>query len=312
LHSHTKSRLHLDSLNRALASRQRKQFDSNQEARPTKNRISGSCSTAILLIAVFLLCLSAPLSAIDLPKYRIEPEGFNAPEESIRAVLDSCLKEIWPHFKGHDIEPFVVVRGHADPAVHYKRNERGEIVMELNTGGYYWAQYSYQFAHEFCHILSGFRDGNTTTRWFEETICEMASLFVLQRMSETWLLDPPYENWRDFAPELKKYSLKMQLERYASLRENKNHGLAAFYKKHQKTLANNPMNRELNGAMALELLPLFKENPESWESIRWLNTAPLPESTSFEATLRAWQSVAPERHKTLIANIASRFGIPLH
>jgi hypothetical protein len=283
-----------------------------QVARSTRNRSSRRCSIAILLFAIFLLCLSAPLSAIDLPKYRIEAEGFNAPEESIRAVLDSGLKEIWPHFKGHDIEPFVVVRGHADPAVHYQRNDRGEIVMELNTGGYYWAQYSYQFAHEFCHILSGFRDGNTTTRWFEETICEMASLFVLQRMSETWLHDPPYENWCDFAPELKKYFLTVQLERYVTLSEIKTLGLAEFYKKHQTTLAKNPVNRELNGAMAGELLPLFKENPQNWESIRWLNAAQLPEGTSFEKTLRAWQSAAPERHKPLITNIASRFGFQLH
>jgi hypothetical protein len=273
---------------------------------------SRRCSIAILLFAIFLQFLSAPISAIDLPKYRIEAEGFNAHEEYIRAVLDSCLKEIWPHFKGHDIEPFVVVRGHADPAVHYQRNDRGEIVMELNTGGYYWAQYSYQFAHEFCHILSGFRDGNTTTRWFEETICEMASIFVLQRMSETWLHDPPYENWRNFAPELKKYSLEMQLERYDTSSKIKTHGLAKFYKKHQTTLANNPMNRELNGAMAWELLPLFKENPHYWESIRWLNAPHLPEGTSFEETLHAWHHTAPERHKPFIANIASRFGISLH
>lgn len=248
---------------------------------------------------------------MDLPQYRIDSEGFNAPEESIRAVLDSCLKEIWPHFKDHQIEPFVVVRGYADPAVHYQRKANGEIVMELNTGGYYWAQYSYQFAHEFCHILSGFREGNSTTRWFEETICEMSSLFVLQRMAESWAVDPPYESWREFAPQLKKYSIKIRLERHSSLQEIKEHGLAAFYKKHQATLASNPMNRELNGAMAGELLPLLEENPQSWESIRWLNASPLPEGASFEETLRVWHDSAPVRHSKFITNIASRFGYPL-
>jgi hypothetical protein len=84
-----------------------------QVARSTRNRSSRRCSIAILLFAIFLQFLTAHLSAIDLPKYRIEPEGFNAPEESIRAVLDSCLKEIWPYFKDHDIKQFVVLRGQA-------------------------------------------------------------------------------------------------------------------------------------------------------------------------------------------------------
>ena len=41
------------------------------------------------------------------------------------------------------------------PMTHL-RNPRGEgpITIQLAARGRYWAQFAYQFAHEFCHVLS--------------------------------------------------------------------------------------------------------------------------------------------------------------
>ena len=55
---------------------------------------------------------------------------------------------------------------------------------------------AYQFAHEFCHILCNFDDDWKGNNWFEETMCETSSLFVLRRLSKEWEERPPYPAWK--------------------------------------------------------------------------------------------------------------------
>ena len=93
------------------------------------------------------------------------------------AVLDSAAGKLWRFFPNYQIEPIVVTRGHSGPITLFRRNGRGEIVVCLDTEKTYWSQYSYQFAHELCHILCGFKEGYEGNKWFEETVCETASLY---------------------------------------------------------------------------------------------------------------------------------------
>ncbi|MGA2501847.1 MAG: hypothetical protein ABSH20_29245, partial [Tepidisphaeraceae bacterium] len=120
--------------------------------------------TAIAICCVLALsglCLAqeAPANAGAMPAFRVETEGFGASEADIRAILTSAGRELWRHFSDYKIEPIVVTRGHEGPITLFKRNDRGEIVVRLDTEKTFWSQYSYQFAHEFCHILCGYREG---------------------------------------------------------------------------------------------------------------------------------------------------------
>jgi hypothetical protein len=42
--------------------------------------------------------------------------------------------------------------------------------------------------------------------WFQESICELASLFFLKELSEIWKARPPYSNWRDYANSIAEYA----------------------------------------------------------------------------------------------------------
>ncbi|MCP6756902.1 hypothetical protein NL533_35270, partial [Klebsiella pneumoniae] len=79
-----------------------------------------------------------------------------------------------------------------------QRNDAREIVLKLDTSNTFWSQYAYQFAHEFCHVLCGYREDDPGTQWFEETLCETASLFVLRAMAREWKTAPPYPHWKDY------------------------------------------------------------------------------------------------------------------
>src|ERR1039457_6669456 len=47
-----------------------------------------------------------------------------------------------------------------------------------------WCKHVYQFAHEMCHVLAQFQQYQHCNQWFEESVCEAASLYVLRIISE--------------------------------------------------------------------------------------------------------------------------------
>lgn len=204
----------------------------------------------------------------------------------------------------------VIVRSHSGPIVLFQRNSQGELVVKLDAEKTFWAQFSYQFAHEFCHVLCGFtaRRSDRHQLWFEETLCETASLYVLRSMARSWKKTPPFANWSDFRDSLRDYSDQVENERKAKY-DIYTLGLPAFYNKHKGALEANPTSRDLNGAMSLVLLQLFEEQPSHWESIRWLNTVAAEKDDTFEVYLRKWHGAVPERHKAFVNRIAALYGI---
>jgi len=250
----------------------------------------------------------AALAAGPVPAYRVEIEGFNASARDIRAVLDSAARELWRLFPDYEIDPIVVTRGHEGPITLFERNGRGEIVMRLDTEGLYWSQYAYQFAHEFCHVLCGFDEDYPGNKWFEETLCETASLFVLRAMARRWEDEPPFPNWRDFRDALRSYADDVLRSR-ALVHEIYERGLPAFYRTHEETLRRHPCRRDLNGAMSVVLLRLFEEEPSRWEAVRWLNSTPSHEGQTFRDYLRTWHEAVPDRHKAFVARIAKLYGV---
>lgn len=240
-------------------------------------------------------------------RFRVAADGWgSAGRPEVEAVVKSAAGVLWKYFPKLKREPFVVVRGRDGPIVHYQRNVAGEIVMKLDTEDYLWCQYVYQFAHEFCHILCGFDDDAwKRNKWFEETMCEAASLFVLRRMPDIWTEKPPYPNWRGYAPEFSRYAQTVMDSRS---QVGDGH-LGDFYRKHRQTLERTPRDRSLNGAMALPLLALMEGTPGSWEAVAWLNSAPSQEGETFAGYLEKWRAAVPVRHRRFVEEVIRRFGV---
>jgi hypothetical protein len=272
------------------------------------------CYSWTLSFGVFCLigCLSVhgeePVSRFAtpaMPSYRIEKQGFNDSEQDIRRLLDSAGRELWRYFPDHKIEPFVVGHGKENPIVWFQRNDQKEIVMKLNTGSQSWSQYSYQFSHEFCHILSGFDNDFKGNQWFEEMLCEAASLFVIKAMSESWKEDPPYPHWSDYRHALKNY-LDENLAKYRDVRPE---NMAQIYRDNQVNLTKQPKYENLQAKMAVVIFHLLEKNPHYWESIRWLNAKPSPKNQTFKQYLNAWYQAVPKRHQVFVKEVADLYEI---
>ncbi len=166
---------------------------------------------------------------------------------------------------------------------------------------------TYQFAHELCHILCGYDQDPHPNRWFEESLCEAASLFVLRRSAETWKTRPPYPNWKDYAKHLRSYA--DDRIKNAPLPEGKT--LAAWYRENAEALAKNAEDRPKNSIVAGQLLPLLEEDASRWESIAWLNTEKMDERDRFRGLSRRVAEARPERHAKFIARVAKLFEVEL-
>jgi len=249
------------------------------------------------MLALFLLALQ-DIRPVD--------SGWEAEPATVKRVLDAAASELWKHFPGRELKP-ILVEPKGGPITLHQRGPNGEYQVKLNTGGTAWCQYTFQFAHEFCHILCGYDQDPLKHRWFEEALCEIASLFVLRRSSETWKDRPPYDHWKSYAPELAKYAD----ERMKGFALPKGKTLAGWYRENAQAVTANPVDRDRNNVAAVALLPLFEKEPERWEAVTWLNSEVFTEKTTFEEYLAAWHKHAPKKHRAFIRSIAKDLGVIL-
>ena len=65
------------------------------------------------------------------------------------------------------------------PKVLYRSSTAEPYIIGLSVRDDLWCKFAYQFAHEFCHVLSGHENlRENPNNWFHEAICELASVFL--------------------------------------------------------------------------------------------------------------------------------------
>src|SRR5438132_382156 len=168
------------------------------------------------------VCLSANgiMRAADNPRQldiQVLANGFgNVSSLEITALLQSAANEIWRYCLQTQLSGIDVYHRTNYPQTDFKRTPSGRIAIGLTAQGTHWAQFGFQFGHEFCHTLANYaNDPRQLVRyppqanfWLEESLCETASLFTLRAMSRSWQTAPPFPSWRNYAPWLNAYAEK--------------------------------------------------------------------------------------------------------
>ncbi|OAI54363.1 hypothetical protein AYO44_03585 [Planctomycetaceae bacterium SCGC AG-212-F19] len=271
--------------------------------------------TTILCLLALVVAPLAPPAAQDQapdpkrPELDIRPanhQAWGTATEDVRAILLATAHELWVYFPKRSLKP-ILVEPLGGPITLFDRGRNGEYRVRLDTGDNLWAQWAYQFAHEFGHILSNYDEVRHPNHWFEESICEVASLFVLRSMAQTWSQDPSPGSRKKYAPALRKYA-EVRIGK-AKLPEGKT--LGQWYEVNARHLAKTGYDRDKNSLVAVQLLPLFEKTPAHWEAITWLAKAKKGHSESFADFLKAWQMDGPEKHRPFVAAIAEQFAIDL-
>lgn len=259
---------------------------------------------SIIALGALAICSVAPAAELVI---RPNPKAdWRADVENVQAVLDSAAAPLWRQFPRRELKP-ILVEPQGGPIVLFRRGPDGEYLVRLDTGETYWAQYAFQFAHELGHILCNYQERPHRNKWLEESLCETASLFALRAMSRTWRKNPPYPNWRSFAPALRQYAD----ERIEGARLPERRTLADWFADHEAALYQNATRRSLNLVVAAQLLPLLEQKPQHWEAVTWLNAAANGKSQTLGEFLSAWHAEVPQRHRGFIRRIAGKFGVAL-
>lgn len=150
--------------------------------------------------------------------------------------------------------------------------ERGKVqynVIYLSARSTYWCQYVYQFAHEYCHyLISNSYELKYTTLWFEETICELSSIFCLRKIARNWSVNPPY-GFRDYVQYIIPYAQDIidetkRIQTRANIWIKRNEYLL-------QDIRNREYPRELYSSLAVHLLPYFEQTQELWKMLPYLS-----------------------------------------
>lgn len=174
----------------------------------------------------------------------------------------------------------------------------------LKVGYLYWSQISFQFSHEFCHFLIP-TEVPENLRWFEESICETSSLFFMRKFSSIWenesILGCP-----QYSQNLLEY-VQLRTNDYESfdLTElfDDSSSISTYFK-------NEKYDRAKNLFVAINLLPIFEEQPILWKFVPLLSMVK-PE-LSFRESLLAWKSFIPVEFQYCINLIINIFNEVSH
>jgi hypothetical protein len=236
---------------------------------------------------------------------RVAAEGWgDANPDDIRKVLESAGRALLVQLPDLKLPPIAVSRSRTGPITLFERGPGGEIRVRLDVDGRHWAQFAFQFGHEIGHVVCGCVEYANPDLWFEESLCEAASLYVLGRMAEEWKARPPYANWKDFAPAFQEY----RDDRLAQAKLPQGTSLAEWFRENEAGLRKDPHQRPLNCVAGSALLSAFETAPGRWGALPFLNAVRGNGTRSFSRYLGDWSRAAPEKHREFISMLASRFG----
>jgi hypothetical protein len=245
---------------------------------------------------------------------RVQAGGFGVASASdITAVLQSAAGELSRYWPRTQVPSIVVYHRTDHPQTDSIRAAGNRIAIGLTARDNHWAQYSFQFAHEFCHALANYSNSSRplvryprhANLWLEESLCETASLFALRAMGRSWQTDPPHSAWREYAVWLNSYAK----ERLAMAKNRLPPGtqFSIWFRENQSLLRHSPTERSRNTIIATQLLPIFEAEPRGWEALAFLNSASSDSQSSLAQHLARWRSRCPQELRSFVTKIAEVF-----
>jgi len=143
----------------------------------------------------------------------------------------------------------------------------------LNVSGVYYNQIAFQFSQELGRIYCDPRINS----WLIELLCHIAALYSLDFLGHKWEENPPDKELEDYWYNFDSYKSnllgaafsKVDMVKYQVANEWVEYQIKKLRKKDH-------LNRGKLLIIAYELLPMFKEHPESWKILPYVGKCSVP------------------------------------
>lgn len=172
---------------------------------------------------------------------------------------------------------------------------KDERLIYITAIDIYWSQFIYQYAHEFCHLLIP-EPIPYHRKWFEESICELSSLFFLNRLEERWERFFPDDQGK-YLPLIREYISDILKSGFTPFPLE---SLSIPDSAISLHLAVERYDRKINKYLALQMLPIFESHPDIWRAVPLL--CKVSDAQSFKDYLLQWRDISGQDY---IDNIIS-------
>jgi hypothetical protein len=206
--------------------------------------------------------------------------------------------------------PVIEVGPNGGPITYFDRGAKGEIRVRLDVEGSYWNQLVYQFAHEMGHIVCDYKSHEHKNKWFEESVCETASIYVLRKVADKWKTSPAIKGAESYAKNYLSYAQR----RIDSGKLPEGKTFADWLKENMETLAikNGDARAQQTIIASNAMLKHFERDPKNmWAAMAYLNTEKLTKIHTFEAYLTAWHRNCPDALKSNVKQLAAEFQVEI-
>ena len=140
------------------------------------------------------------------------------------------------------------------------------LILLSSVRGSLWAKIAYQLSHELCHVHANYAaQRDHTFKWLEESLCELASICNLLKMSQSWTQSPPLEFMAGYAPDIDEYvqNVIADIDRPEQFVE--------WVQENLHLLKGDSCLRGENSIVALNLMPIFLRDNTAWKAVGYLN-----------------------------------------
>lgn len=258
---------------------------------------------ALAAAFVALLVAAAPAWSASAIEVRVADADWGDVEPvRIAEVLEATARELAPLFPRDAPLRVLVSPSGSAPMVLFQRTPRGEHHVLLRARDGKWAHYAYEFAHEMGHILTNYgrhaRDPFAARhQWFEESLCEMLSVYALRRMAARApdSSGAPYAGFADL--------VLGETHRRAA----QGMDLAAWLQANEAALRADPYQRKRNEAATMRLLEIFSRE-SGMKALAYLNRDEAPVPPTFRGYLEEWRDRTPGPLRPPVQEVFAAFG----
>ncbi|CAH6932748.1 conserved hypothetical protein [Vibrio chagasii] len=217
--------------------------------------------------------------------------GWNIQSLDSTQKLADAVYEIFSILVGKELEHDILVNNDFSqgyPLAHYeKNNDCWEITLSCASGTH-WAQVGYQLAHELCHLYSNHSlSRGHKHKWFEESLCECASIAVLSKLGADWTNFSISEHNSNYGVSVTSYI--QDVKDSVTHQFDSNTDFCSWLSSMIPQLEISSTQRDLNKAVAVFMFnSLFSNSQNAWSAVITLNLWDCFKDIDFNSFVDNW------------------------